>query len=79
MTNRSVTDTTGRTWMCTAANGGAAAPEQMGRDVSVSCTTATVPEGVELTVGWQWETMSDNGLARLITTKSPAPRKLGLV
>jgi hypothetical protein len=27
-----------------------------------------------VTVGWKWETMSNNGLARIISLASPVPR-----
>ena len=73
MASRSVTDVGGRTWACRQddANG----PPEMGKDVSILCTTATVTVPVRLTIGWQWTKMADNGLARLITDASPVPRK----
>jgi hypothetical protein len=45
-----------------------------GQDVSILCTTATVYVPLRITVGWQWQTMSDNGLARLIEEQSPVPK-----
>lgn len=75
MTQRSVKDTAGRTWICTPDAAGAAAAEKMGRDVAISCTTQSVGAPVALTVGWQWLAMSDNGLGRLIMTRSPLPKQ----
>jgi len=46
----------------------------MGKDVVLSCSTPTVAEAARVTVGWQWERMSANGLARIINLASPAPR-----
>lgn len=75
MADRTVTDSAGRTWTCTAeapaaeATGGA-----QGRDVVLTCTTPSVDAPVHLTVGWQWERMAAPGLARLIAHASPAPR-----
>jgi hypothetical protein len=48
--------------------------ESMGRDVVLTCSTPSVSEPVLLTVGWQWEKMASNGLARMITLASPVPR-----
>ena len=75
MTQRNVKDAAGRIWSCTSDADVAGATEQMGRDVAISCTTATVGGPVQLTVGWQWLEMSDNGLGRLITTQSPVPKR----
>ena len=75
MTQRTVKDAAGRIWNCTSDTDVANATEHMGRDVAISCTTPTVDEPVRLTVGWQWLGMSDNGLGRLITTQSPAPKR----
>ena len=76
MANRTVTDVNGREWTCvpalTAASGTA---EPMGKDVVISCTTASVSEPVSLSVGWQWESISANGLARMIALASPVPRE----
>ena len=71
MANRTVTDTSGREWLCVSTP---TAAEQMGKDVVVTCSTASVSEPVKLTVGWQWETISPNGLARMIALASPVPR-----
>jgi len=61
---RTVTDTHGRVWTCVP--GGKDAPRQ-GQDVELTCTTPTIPAKVTIRVGWQWESMSPKGLARLIT------------
>jgi hypothetical protein len=76
MPSRTVKDSAGRSWACRQddvhlSTLTASAP---GQDVSILCTTATVSVPLRLTVGWQWTTMADNGLARLIESKSPAPR-----
>ena len=73
MPSRNVTDVAGRKWACRQddAEHGMATE---GRDVSILCTTASVTVPLRLTVGWQWTTMADNGLARLITAASPVPR-----
>jgi hypothetical protein len=47
----------------------------MGRDVVLSCSTASVEAPLQLTVGWQWENMSAPGLARLLIQASPVPRR----
>lgn len=73
MASRSVTDTGGRVWACRQDNASHVMKE--GQDVSILCTTASVTVPLRLTVGWQWTQMADNGLARLITTASPVPRK----
>ena len=76
MANRTVTDADGREWTCvptlTATDGGA---ERMGKDVVLTCSTPSVSDPVTLTVGWQWESMSENGLARMLAQASPVPRK----
>jgi hypothetical protein len=74
MASRNVQDTDGRVWACRAddlAHGKAV----QGNDVSILCTTATVTVPVRLTVGWQWMTISENGLARMISSASPVPRQ----
>ena len=75
MANRTVTDVNGREWTCvptvTAAPGTA---EPAGKDVILTCTTPSVGAPVHLTVGWQWESMSPNGLARMLAAASPVPR-----
>ena len=75
MADRTVTDSDGRTWTCVAApssSEGTAARE--GRDVVLTCVTPSVGEPVRVTVGWRWEAMAANGLARLISQASPVPR-----
>ena len=75
MKNRTITDDEDRTWVCTAQESGHAAGTEQGRDVILSCTTESVAKPVRVTVGWQWEKMSNNGLARLIALASPVPRR----
>ena len=77
MASRSVKDTSGRVWACrqddiSSMRGDIA--DRKGKDVSILCTTASVTIPVRITVGWQWSTMADNGLARLISEASPTPR-----
>jgi hypothetical protein len=76
MADRTVIDSTGRTWTCgpEGAEGERAAPSQ-GQDVVLSCVTPSVSDPVLITVGWQWERMAAPGLARLISQVSPAPRR----
>lgn len=71
MNSRNVTDAGGRSWACKQDD--KEAPRD-GQDVSILCTTASVPTPIRITVGWQWMKMSDNGLARLIAEQSPVPR-----
>ena len=73
MADRTVTDTAGRTWTCVAPATTDAARE--GQDIVLECTTPSVASPIEITVGWRWESMSENGLARLISQKSPVPRR----
>lgn len=75
MADRSVTDSAGRTWTCVPAPVGEGEPAtKEGRDVVLTCATPSVADPVRLTVGWQWEKMSANGLARMISLASPVPR-----
>lgn len=76
MADRTVTDSAGRTWTCVPTIAGP--PDEagpMGKDVVLSCSTPSVDEPASVTVGWQWETMSDNGLARIVSLASPVPRR----
>ena len=76
MAGRTVTDSNGRTWTCVAEPPDS--PNEagsMGRDVVLSCSTPSVSEPARVTVGWQWETMSNNGLARIVSLASPVPRR----
>ncbi len=75
MKSRSVKDANGRTWACRQDDAGVV---KEGQDVSILCTTASVHVPVRMSVGWQWMSMADNGLARLIATASPAPRNAGV-
>lgn len=78
MAQRNVTDAAGRKWQVESAaipvvEGVADRP--IGLDVMLSCTTATVDKPVAVSVGWQWEKMSDNGLGRMISLASPLPKR----
>jgi len=78
MAQRTVTDDSGRIWTCVAVAaptkaGVAARP--MGLDVTLACTTTSVAAPVSVTVGWGWEKIADNGLARVIALASPVPRR----
>ena len=75
MTVRTVTDSAGRTWTCTGPVVADDDVRQEGRDVVLSCETASVAGPVKITMGWQWRTMADNGLARLISKSSPPQRR----
>lgn len=76
MASRIVTDSAGRTWTCTAEAPAAERNDELqGRDVVLSCVTDSVNDPVQLTVGWQWETMAAPGLARLLAQSSPVPRR----
>ena len=68
MVTRTVTDAEGRTWVCTTAGNGTSGdnPAAKGKDVKISCTTESVADPVIVTVSWQWEKTSENGLARMI-------------
>jgi hypothetical protein len=83
MAQRTVTDGSGRTWTCTeveapvgatAASDGRPASRE-GVDVTLSCTTESVPEPVVITVGWGWERIADKGLARMISQAAPGARR----
>lgn len=75
MTSRTVTDSAGRTWTCSTEATPASSDSAMGRDVVLSCATASIAVPVQLTVGWQWESMAASGLARLLNQVSPVPRR----
>ena len=79
MAERTVIDSAGRSWTCTSApaagDGLEGKDAARGQDVVLSCATASVEGPVQLTVGWQWESMAAPGLARLLTQASPPPRR----
>ena len=75
MADRTVTDAAGRTWTCVPAPLAPGETAAQGQDVVLTCTTPSVPDPVQVRVGWQWEGMSVNGLARLISQASPVPRR----
>ena len=54
MTSRTVTDSAGRTWTCSTDAAPASSDSALGRDVVLSCATASFAVPVQLTVGWQW-------------------------
>ena len=66
MSSRRVTDQEGRVWECKAET--EAAP---GCDVNLVCTTASLPDPLRLKVSWQWATIAENGLARMIAAAAP--------
>jgi hypothetical protein len=70
--NRTVKDSDDRIWTCVPAGNSIAA---RGRDVVLHCTTPTVDKAVTVTVGWQWETMNEKGLARLIVAAMDEARR----
>jgi hypothetical protein len=75
MAGRTVTDSAGRMWTCVLTpNDAAGEAGPMGKDVVLSCSTPTLAEPARVTVGWKWEAMSENGLARIISLASPVPR-----
>ena len=73
MADRTITDASGRSWTCVPAAGEGSGGDQ-GRDVVLTCATPSVADPISITVGWQWESMSNNGLGRLIAQASPVPR-----
>lgn len=78
MAKRTVTDESGRVWTCDSSSAPAkagAAARPMGLDVRLSCTTTSVQAPVSVTVGWGWETIADNGLARMVALASPVPKQ----
>jgi hypothetical protein len=75
MTQRTVKDDSGRIWTCRTVGAPTKAGETarpMGLDVKLSCSTETVASPVSVTVGWGWEKIADNGLARMIVLAAPA-------
>jgi hypothetical protein len=45
-----------------------------GRDVVLSCATPSVDAPVSVRVGWNWASMAENGLARMVSQLSPAAK-----
>lgn len=66
MSSRRVTDEEGRVWECRAETEGAP-----GRDVSLVCTTPSLPDPLRLKVSWQWANIAEKGLARMIAAAAP--------
>lgn len=66
MSSRRVTDEEGRVWECKAKT--EAAP---GCDVNLVCTTASLPDPLQLKVSWQWAKIAEKGLARMIAAAAP--------
>ena len=74
MAERIIKDANGRTWTCTSAEAAGDGATSQGRDVVLSCATPSVDEPVSVKVGWQWESMAENGLARMISQASPVAK-----
>jgi len=66
MASRRVTDEEGRVWDCKPD-----AAEAPGRDVNLVCTTAGLRTPLRLKVSWQWATIAERGLARMIAAAAP--------
>jgi hypothetical protein len=66
MSSRKVTDEEGRVWECRPET-----EEVPGCDVDLVCTTAGLRAPVRLKVSWQWATIAEKGLARMITAAAP--------
>jgi hypothetical protein len=75
MTQRIVVDTEGRSWTCTSEPASADKSRiGLGGDFRLTCQ-APDAEPVNVTVGWQWESMSDKGLARIIADAARPARQ----
>ena len=66
MASRRVTDEQGRVWECNPETA-----EAPGRDVNLVCTTASLRAPLRLKVSWQWATIAEKGLARMIAAVAP--------
>lgn len=66
MASRRVTDEQGRVWECNAES-----TEAPGRDVNLVCTTAGLRAPLRVKVSWQWATIAERGLARMIAAAAP--------
>ena len=66
MSSRRVTDEEGRVWECRPET-----EEAPGCDVDLVCTTAGLRAPLRLKVSWQWATIAEKGLARMITAAAP--------
>jgi len=66
MASRRVTDEEGRVWECKPETA-----EAPGRDVNLVCTTVGVRAPLRLKVSWQWATIAERGLARMIAAAAP--------
>ena len=66
MASRRVTDEQGRVWECNPETA-----EAPGRDVNLVCTTASLRTPLRLKVSWQWATIAEKGLARMIAAVAP--------
>lgn len=76
MTQRIVVDTDGRSWTCTSEPASADKSRVgLGGDFRLTCRNPDAADPVNVTVGWQWESMSDKGLARIIADAARPPRK----
>ena len=66
MSSRRVTDEEGRVWECRPET-----EEAPGCDVNLVCTTAGVRAPLRVKVSWQWATIAEKGLARMIAAAAP--------
>ena len=66
MASRRVTDEEGRVWECKPETA-----EAPGRDVNLVCTTVGLRAPLRLKVSWQWATIAERGLARMIAAAAP--------
>lgn len=66
MASRRVTDEQGRVWECKPESA-----ESPGRDVNLVCTTSSLRAPLRLKVSWQWATIAERGLARMIAAAAP--------
>ena len=66
MASRRVTDEQGRVWECNPESA-----EAPGRDVNLVCTTTSLRAPLRLKVSWQWATIAERGLARMIAAAAP--------
>src|SRR5215813_18089 len=66
MSSRRVTDEDGRVWECKSET-----EEAPGCDLNIVCTTAGLQAPLRLKVSWQWSTIAEKGLARMIVAAAP--------
>jgi len=66
MSSRRVTDEKGRVWECKPES--EAGP---GCDVTLLCTTPDLSAPLRVKVSWQWASINEKGLARMIVAAAP--------